>query len=78
VPHKIISKSQLGKNVFTADVEAPLIAQAAKPGQFVIIAINTEYSERIPLTIADADPEKNTIHLIWQRVGKTICKQATK
>jgi len=76
VPHKIISKSQLGKNVFTADVEAPLIAQAAKPGQFVIIAINTEYSERIPLTIADADPEKNTIHLIWQRVGKTTAELA--
>ncbi len=76
MPHKIISKSQLGKNVFTADVEAPLIAQAAKPGQFVIIAINTEYSERIPLTIADADPEKNTIHLIWQRVGKTTAELA--
>jgi ferredoxin--NADP+ reductase len=76
VPHKIVSKSQLSEDVFTADVEAPLIAQAAKPGQFVIIAINTEYSERIPLTIADADPEKGTIHLIWQRVGKTTAELA--
>jgi len=71
VPHKIVSKIQLSEDVFTADIEAPLIAQASKPGQFVIIAINTEYSERIPLTIADADPQKGTINIIWQRVGKT-------
>jgi ferredoxin--NADP+ reductase len=71
VPHKIVLKKQLSEDVFTADVEAPLIAQASKPGQFVIIAINTEYSERIPLTIAGADSEKGTIRLIWQRVGKT-------
>jgi ferredoxin--NADP+ reductase len=71
VPHKIVSKKQLSEDVFTADVESPLIAQAAKPGQFVIIAISSEYSERIPLTIADADPQKGTINIIWQRVGKT-------
>lgn len=71
MPHKIVSKIQLSEDVFTADIEAPLIAQASKPGQFVIIAINTEYSERIPLTIADADPQKGTINIIWQRVGKT-------
>jgi ferredoxin--NADP+ reductase len=76
VPHKIVSKSQLGDDVFTADVEAPLVAQAAKPGQFVIITINTEYSERIPLTIADADPANGTINLIWQRVGKTTAELA--
>jgi len=76
VPHKIVSKSQLSDDVFTADVEAPLVAQAAKPGQFVIIAISSEYSERIPLTIADADPAKGTINLIWQRVGKTTAELA--
>jgi ferredoxin--NADP+ reductase len=76
VPHKIVSKSRLSDDVFTADVEAPLVARAGKPGQFVIIAINSEYSERIPLTIADADPQKGTIRLIWQRVGKTTAELA--
>jgi len=76
VPHKIVSKSQLSENVFTADVEAPLVAQARKPGQFVIISISSEYSERIPLTVADADPQKGTIRLIWQRVGKTTAELA--
>ncbi len=74
--HKIVTKSQLGEDIFTANVEAPLIARAANPGQFVIIAITSEYSERIPLTIADADPQKGTIRLIWQRVGKTTAELA--
>ena len=69
--HKILSKAQLSQDVFSAEIEAPLIAQARKPGQFVIICINSDYSERIPLTIAGADAEKGTIRLIWQRVGKT-------
>ena len=76
MPHKIVSKRQLSENVFTADIEAPLVARARKPGQFVIISINNEYSERIPLTIADADPEKGTIRLVWQRVGKTTAELA--
>ena len=74
--HKIVAKEQLSQDVFTADVEATLIAEARKPGQFVIISINNEYSERIPLTIADADPQKGTIRLIWQRVGKTTAELA--
>ena len=71
MPHKIVYKKQLSEDVFTAEIEAPFVAQARRPGQFVIIGINNEYSERIPLTIAGADPEKGTITLIWQRVGKT-------
>ena len=74
--HKIVSKKQLSNDVFTAEIEAPLIAQARQPGQFVIIGINNEYSERIPLTIAGADPKKGTIQLIWQRVGKTTAELA--
>ena len=69
--HRIVSKKQLSADVFTAEVEAPLIARAARPGQFVIVGINNEYSERIPLTIAGADAGRGTILLIWQRVGKT-------
>ncbi len=72
--HKIISKQQLSENVFTADVKAELIAEAAKPGQFVIICINEQYSERIPLTITATDKNKGAITLIWQRVGKTTAE----
>jgi len=74
--HKIVSKKQLSQDVFTIEVEAPLVAQARKPGQFVIICINSEYSERIPLTIAGVDAGKGTIRLIWQRLGKTTAELA--
>ncbi len=76
MPHKILAKKQLSDDVFVAEIEAPLIAKARKPGQFIILSINNEYSERIPLTIADADPQKGTISLIWQRVGKTTAELA--
>ena len=74
--HKIVSKTELGENIFAAEIEAPLIAEARQAGQFVIVCINNEYAERIPLTIADADPQKGTIRLIWQRVGKTTAELA--
>jgi NAD(P)H-flavin reductase len=76
VAYKIVSKEQLSENVFTAEVEAPLIARARKPGQFVIVGVSDEYSERIPLTIAGADIEKGTVRLIWQRVGKSTAEMA--
>jgi ferredoxin--NADP+ reductase len=59
-----------------ADIEAPLVASAAKPGQFVILCLSTAYSERIPLTIADCDRQKGTIRLIWQDVGKSTAELA--
>ena len=74
--HKMLSKKQLCSDVFMADIEAPLVAAAAKPGQFVIVCLSTAYSERIPLTIAACDPEKGTIRLIWQAVGKTTAELA--
>jgi len=74
VSHRIISKKRLSEDVFTAEIEAPLIAQARQAGQFIIISISSDYSERIPLTIADANPEEGTIRLIWQRVGKTTAE----
>ena len=76
MPYKIVSKKQLSENVFTAEVKAPLIAHAGKPGQFVIVGISGDYSERIPLTIAGSDAEKGTIRLIWQRVGKSTAEMA--
>lgn len=74
--YKIVVKKQLSENVFRAEVEAPLIARACQAGQFVMVSINDEYSERIPLTIADRDPDKGTICLIWQSLGKTTAELA--
>ncbi len=76
MPHKIVSKRQIGEEVFWAEVEAPLVARARKPGQFIILSIDSGYSERIPLTIAGASADKGTIELIWQRVGKTTAELA--
>ena len=52
-------------------VSAPLIASERRPGQFIILSVDGDYGERIPLTIADADPEEGSITLIFQRVGET-------
>lgn len=68
---KIIRKERLAEQVYLMEVAAPLIACERKPGQFVIVQVNNDYGERIPLTIADADPLKGTITLIFQVVGKT-------
>ncbi len=72
--NKIISKRQLSDNVFRMEVEAPLIARARKAGQFIILMVDEEKGERIPLTIADANAEKGTITLIFQTVGATTLK----
>jgi ferredoxin--NADP+ reductase len=74
--HRILSKRQLGEDVFWAEVEAPLVASARKPGQFIILCIDSACSERIPLTIAGANRDRGTIELIWQRVGKTTAQLA--
>ncbi len=73
---EIVNKTQLSENVYTADVNAPMVAKSRKPGQFVIVGVSDEYGERIPLTISGADPEKGTIRLIWQRVGKSTAEMA--
>jgi len=77
VPHKILGKKELALDVFTVEVEAPFIARARQPGQFIILSTNSDYGERIPLTIADADPQRGTIRLIWQRIGKTTTELAS-
>jgi ferredoxin--NADP+ reductase len=74
--HKIIKKRQLSENVFTMELQAGLIAKARQPGQFVIVGVTDEYSERIPLTIAGANPDSGTITLIYQRVGKSTAQMA--
>ena len=74
--HEIVEKLQLSENVFSIQAKAPLIAEARKPGQFVIVGLSEEYGERIPLTIADVNPDEGTIKLIFQRVGKTTAEMA--
>ncbi len=69
--NKIREKTPLSGNVFQFTVEAPLIARERRPGQFVIVQVDTHFGERIPLTIADANVESGTITLIFQVVGKT-------
>ncbi len=65
---KIISKEDLGNKVYGFVVEAPRIAAKAQPGQFFIVRQGEGY-ERIPLTIADFDREKQTITMVFQAVG---------
>ncbi|MEX1168498.1 MAG: sulfide/dihydroorotate dehydrogenase-like FAD/NAD-binding protein, partial [Chloroflexota bacterium] len=68
--HSIIATDQLSPNVTRLVVQAPRIAEIRRPGQFVIVRLGPG-AERIPLTIADADPVAGTITLIIQSVGKS-------
>ncbi|MBI5399690.1 sulfide/dihydroorotate dehydrogenase-like FAD/NAD-binding protein [Candidatus Saganbacteria bacterium] len=68
--NKIIAKEQLNANTSKIIINAPHIARAARPGQFVVI-MPTEKAERIPLTIADVDQAAGTITIIFQIVGAT-------
>ncbi len=71
--NKILSKERFSENVVKFVVEAPLIARSRKPGHFVIVRTG-EGGERIPLTIADADPVAGTIMLVVQDVGVSTHK----
>ncbi|MDL2254037.1 sulfide/dihydroorotate dehydrogenase-like FAD/NAD-binding protein [Ruminococcaceae bacterium OttesenSCG-928-I18] len=66
--YKIVKKEALNPTVSRMEIEAPLIAKKALPGQFIIVRPMAE-SERIPLTIADYDAEKGTVTIIYQIVG---------
>lgn len=74
--NKILAKQRLSKEVFRMEIEAPEIAEARKPGQFIILQMGGEFGERIPLTIANADPVKGSITLIFQAVGETTHRLA--
>ena len=66
--YKIISKRELNPTVTMMDIEAPLVARKAQPGQFIILRVD-ENGERIPLTVAGCDKEKGTVKIIFQIVG---------
>ena len=71
--NKILSKKFFSDNVAELIVEAPLIARSRRAGHFVIIRVD-DHSERVPLTIADADIEKGTITLVVQQIGASTHK----
>lgn len=69
----VLNKRFFSENVAELIIEAPLIARSRKAGHFVIVRVDKQ-SERMPLTIADADPEKGTITLVVQRIGVSSAK----
>ena len=71
--YKIVKKQPLNPTVTRMEIEAPLIARKAKPGQFIILRVD-ENGERIPLTVAGYDREKGTVTIIFQIVGATTEK----
>lgn len=71
--YKIVKKESLNPTVTLMEIEAPLIAKKAKPGQFIILRVD-EDGERIPLTVAGYDREKGYVRIIFQIVGATTEK----
>jgi ferredoxin--NADP+ reductase len=67
---EVVEKEVLSPQIVRLEIDAPVIAQKRRPGQFVILRVH-EKGERIPLTIVDSDPQMGTITLIFQVVGKT-------
>ena len=68
--YKIVSRKALKPTVTQLEIEAPLVARKAKPGQFIILRVDEE-GERIPLTVAGVKPEEGTVKIIFQVVGAT-------
>ena len=75
--YKIINKKELNPTVIMMDIEAPLVAKKAEPGQFIILRVD-ENGERIPLTVAGYDREAGTVKIIFQIVGGTTEKLSHK
>ena len=76
--HTILEKKQFSADVFYFRVHAPEIAKNRKAGQFVLIQLDVDFGERIPLTIADADAQEGWIALVVQAVGATTIKLSRK
>ena len=68
--HAIVARQDFSDVTYLLEIEHPMMARAAKPGQFVIV-MSHEHGERIPLTLADFDADKGTVTLVIQAVGKT-------
>ncbi len=68
--YKIVRKRALNPTVTEMEIEAPLVAKKAKPGQFIILRVDGD-GERIPLTVAGTDADEGTVKIIFQTVGAT-------
>ena len=75
--YKILQKKVLNPTVIQLQIEAPLVANKALPGQFIILRVD-EQGERIPLTVAGVDKEKGAVKIIFQIVGSTTQKLSYK
>ena len=71
--YRIVTKTALKPTVILYEIEAPMVAKKAQPGQFIILRVD-ENGERIPITIHDYDREKGTVTIIFQIVGATTEK----
>ena len=71
--YKMLSKKPLNATVTQMEIEAPLVARKAKPGQFIILRVDEE-GERIPLTVAGTNSEQGSVKIIFQIVGATTEK----
>lgn len=69
--YAVLGRRRLSENVFELKISAPYVARERKAGQFVLVCVDNDYGERIPLTIADANPAEGWITLIIQKVGLT-------
>lgn len=72
----IVQKEQLSEDVFSMWIHAPLIAEERQAGQFIILQIDDQFGERIPLTIADANAETGDVRIIFQAVGASTTRLA--
>ncbi len=75
--YRIVTKEALKPAVTLYEIEAPMVAKKAQPGQFIILRVD-ENGERIPITIHDYDAEKGTVTIIVQTIGATTEKLAHK
>ena len=75
--YRIIDKKVLNPTVVQLEIEAPLVANKAKPGQFIILRVD-ENGERIPLTVAGVNKKEGTVKIIYQIVGATTKKLSHK
>ena len=73
--YKIVSKRLLAPAIYLMDIEAPRVAKASKPGQFVIVKMD-EKGERIPLTICDYDSNRGTVTIVFQTLGASTARMA--
>ena len=73
--YKILTKELLAPNIYLMDIEAPHVAKACEPGQFIIVKMD-EKGERIPLTICDYDREKGSVTIVYQATGASTQRMA--